>query len=145
LRFTATEPREELLKALLLDLRPLVVLGDGANIRAVSGIAERRLTSDRHRRALRDGLQAWRDAQRHGVFALRIDERDLPPELVMRLWVDWYFHPTPANRGAVQELLQPGGMLSRQVFLDYVYRAIDCVVWTASVLEDAIKIDALEP
>jgi hypothetical protein len=34
-RIASSEPKDELLKALLLDLRPLVVLGESLNLRAI--------------------------------------------------------------------------------------------------------------
>jgi hypothetical protein len=143
-RFSATEPREELLKALLVDLRPLVVLGESVNLRVIFDVGERQLTSDAHRRAMREGRAAWKRAQKHGIMALRVDERDLSPEHVMRLWIGWYFHSSPENEAELRALMQPGQSLSRQLFLDYVYRALECVIWTASVLRDAIANDALE-
>ena len=145
MRFQSTEPNEESLGALLLVLRPLVVLGESINLRAIFDIGERRLQSDNHRRALREAREAWRTAQRRGIFALRINERDLSPEYVMRLWINgYYFHAEPTLEAELRGLAGPGQVLSRHVFLDYVYRALDCVIWTASVLEDAINRGVLD-
>jgi hypothetical protein len=144
-RFQTTEPSDELLKALLMDLWPLVVLGESVNLRTICDICERRLRTDDHRRALREGREAWRTAQRKGAFALRINERDLPPEHVMRLWINgWYFHSEPALEAELQGLMPEGQILSRHIFLDYIYRGVECVIWTASVLQDAIARGEIE-
>jgi hypothetical protein len=144
-RFESTEPNDEPLKALLMDLRPLVVLGESVNLRAICDIGERRVRTDDHRRALREGREAWRTAQRKGMLALRINERDLSPEYVMRLWINgWYFHSEPALEAELRGLAPEGQILSKHVFLDHVYRAVECVIWTASVLQDAIDRDAFE-
>jgi len=145
LRFQSTEPNEESLGALLLVLRPLVVLGESINLGAIFDIGERRLRTDDHRRALREGREAWRIAQRKGMLALRINERDLSPEYVMRLWINgYYFHAEPALEAELRGMAGPGRTLSKHVFLDYIYRALECVIWTASVLQDAIDRDVLE-
>lgn len=76
--------------------------------------------------------------------ALRINERDLSPEHVMRLWINgYYFHAEPALEAELKGLAGPGEILSRHVFLDYIYRSLDAVIWTASVLQDAIDRDAI--
>lgn len=138
MRFQSTQPNEESLGALLLVLRPLVVLGESINLRAIFDIGERRLQTDDHRRALREGREARRTAQPKGILALRINERDLSPEQGMRLWINGYSsHAEPALEAELKALAGPGQILSRHAFLDYINRAVECVIWTASVLQDA--------
>jgi hypothetical protein len=64
----------------------------------------------------------------------------------MRLWINgYYFHSEPALEAELRGLAAEGQILSRHVFLDHVYRAVECVIWTASVLQDAISRGEIEP
>jgi hypothetical protein len=51
----------------------------------------------------------------------------------------------PALEAELRGLAAEGLILSRHVFLDHVYSAIECVIWAASVLQDAIARGEIEP
>jgi hypothetical protein len=142
--WTTTEPTPDVLKSLLMDLRPLVVPGESINLRAIFSIGERRLQKDEHRRALREGATAWNNAHRQGAIALKVNERDLSPERVMDLWINgYYFHEEPRKRAELEALVPEAGILTRHMFMEFVYRSIECVIWTASVLRAAKEKGAL--
>lgn len=129
-RFTSTEPTENVLVPLLAHLRPLVVLGESVNLRATFDICEPRLTSDDHRRGLREGRLAWKACPARGSDGVD-DQRARHGARVRYATVDGLaFPPNGPDAQELRSVVPEGRVLTRHMFLDHVYRAIECVIWT---------------
>jgi hypothetical protein len=127
-RWTSTEPADRLLEPLLLRIRPLTLGSDDINVLGIHRICEQRLDHAEMRAFLRQTLKEWRDQQRHGIMALRQNERDIRPDLIADLMINgYYFHSDPAKRADLESLIGPMRVLSRHLFIDYVYQAIETV------------------
>jgi hypothetical protein len=145
LQWRSTEPLAELLDSVLLRLRPFILNEDPAFLTGIHNICHQRLRSDTLRGQLVEIRTRWRAAQRTGILALRINERDLAPEYVMRLWINgWYFHSDPELTAELEQLAPEAHLLTRHVFLDYVYRAIESALRTAAVVRAGLAGDLFD-
>jgi hypothetical protein len=142
--WSSTEPAPEILESALVRLRPFLTSGNQVFLFGIYNICQRRLRHDGMRTFLGETRDAWSRSQRQGFFGLKVDERDILPERVADLWLNgFYFHDDPAKRAELESF---GGatMLSRHLFLDYIYRAIEATVATASVVKPALEQDLFE-
>jgi hypothetical protein len=140
--WSTREPSGEVLEPLLLRLRPMVAPGSDISIFAIHNVCEGRLSHAEMRVFLHDVRAAWTRSQRHGIIGLRINERDMSPERAADLMINgYYFHAEPANRAELEALVGPAAILTRQVFIDYIYRAVDAVYSTADVVRIGLERD----
>ena len=139
--WTTREPAPEALEALVLRLRPFLA-PNGIGIYPIHNICGQRLEHAEMRAFLRTTREDWSLAQRQGIMALEIDERDYRPDRVADLMIDVYFHPENAEaQTEYARLVGPGRILARHVFLDYVYRAVEAVFSTHDVVRIGLERD----
>lgn len=143
--WSTREPSDDVLESLLLRLRPMVAPSSDISIFAIHNVCEARLSHAEMRRFLRDVRAGWTRSQREGIMGLRIDERDMSPERAADLMINgYYFHDEPAKRAELEKLVGPAAILTRHVFIDYVYRAVDAVYSTADVVRIGLERDLFD-
>jgi hypothetical protein len=134
-------PSDELLEPLLVRIRPLLAQGD-VTVLGIHKVCERRLENAEMRAFLRDVRAEWIRSQRSGIIGLRIDERDMPPEHVADLMINGhYFHDDEAKRSELLSIVGEAAILTRHVFVDYIYRAVEVVYSTADVVRIGLERD----
>jgi hypothetical protein len=145
LQWQSSEPAPDVLDSAILRLRPFILNDDPVFLYGIHNICRRRLRSDSLRVEVERIRAAWSKAQRSGGMALTIDEHDLSPEYVTNLWINgFYFHTEPALRAELEQLVPEAMLLTRHLFLDYVYRALECVLGTAEIVRAGLASDLFD-
>jgi hypothetical protein len=139
--WTTRQPGAEPLEALVLRLRPFLA-PNGIGIYPTHNVCQARLEHAEMRAFLATTRSDWNLAQRHGVIGLKIDEQDYRPDRVADLMIDVYFHPENAEAQAeYARLVGPGQILTRHVFIDYIFRAVETVFSTHDVIRIGLDRD----
>jgi hypothetical protein len=144
LTFATRQPNADVLKSLLVDLRPLVQPGDAVNMLDIMSICDRRLSTDRMRQWIRDVRSEWLRSQRQGTFGLRINERDMRPDYVADLVISTRFHSSISRKRELDAIVGEARLLTDHLFIDYVYSAIEAVVATASAVRPGLATHAFD-
>jgi hypothetical protein len=138
MQWSSIEPSEPELESALLRLRPFLNEREAVHLSAVHNACYQAIRSDELRGYLVEARAEWSRAQRQGILALEVDGRQLTPEHVMDLFINgWYFHGDEAKRAELEALLPEVALLTRHIFLDYLYRAIEQVLYVAEVVREA--------
>ena len=142
--WTTREPSDDVLESLLVRIRPMLSQGD-INLFAIHGVCEQRLSNPEMRFFLRDVRAEWSRSQRQGIMGLRIDQRDVRPDHVADLFINgYYFHDEPFKAAELETIVGEARLLTRHLFLDYVYRAVEVVYSTNDVVRIGLERDLFD-
>lgn len=143
--WTSTEPTREALDALVIRLRPFVLDDDPAHLFSVMAICQASLRSDAMRAFLLDVRAEWSASQKRGALGLTFNERVMRPDRVARLWLNGYwFHPNGPEREELDAMIGPAQLLTRHMFLDYVYGAAEAAIATVDVVKIGLEQDLFD-
>lgn len=144
-RWTSREPAAELLDSLVIRVRPFLLEEDPAHLFSILKICDNSLRSDQIRSFLADVRQEWATSQRRTLISLNTDGRDIRPDLAARLWLyGYWFHPNGPERAELEAMFGPAKLLTRHMFLDYVYGAAEAALAAADAVRVGLEQDLFD-
>jgi hypothetical protein len=135
-----TEPDEHLLRSLLVEVRPFLLLRDDCNLAAIHDLAIHHLDDPELVHAIESVEAAYASNRGALGFNLNINGTDLRPETAADLWINGvYFHTDVEKERELAAYVEPASAMVRYFFIDFVIEATKRIVWTGSVLQEAVN------
>ena len=126
-------------------LRRFFPTGDDLNLFAIHNICGARLQHAEMRAFLRTVREERSRAQRHGILALNLNEREIRPDHVVDVMINgWFLHDEPAKTAELESWIGELGLMTRHMFIDYVYCAVEAVFSTADVVRIGLERDMFD-
>jgi hypothetical protein len=131
-------PDEEELRSYLTVFRPFILEGDPVFLGRVFNVAERALTSDLHRNALRSARKAYKVAIATTGIGLHHNSRDLSPEETLDLFLNGHYFHTDEEKARLLAGIPTFAMpLVKLNFLNSVIGVSEVILYTSGALKDA--------
>jgi hypothetical protein len=136
-----TQPNEEQLRSLLLELRRFISPKDPAFINRIYNLCDAHITSDELKGLLRHAREQWKVAQRNSGMRLVMNERQITPAHLADLWINGHYFHGSIDDPKTLELRELGALLGieRFEFIGYVGETLRQVLYVDNILRHALR------
>ncbi len=139
-RIDTTLHDEEDLRSLLVSLRPFLSNDEVIFLNAIYNLCQLCLTSDEYRQKLIDARQDWKFSQESSGINVIIDDTNLTPEYVAKLWINgYYFHFDPDATSELERLMATDPAMIRWRFLNFIVDATRQVLYVGAIVKAALR------